>query len=229
MTENNFINIASDIHNNKYDYSMVDYINSHKKVKIICKEHGIFEQSPYHHLQRQECSKCSGKYKYTTEEYISRVDTIHNNKYDYSLVDYINNYTKIKILCKKHGIFEQSPISHASGIGCPICCESKGEIKISQILKSNNIKYLRQYKFIGCRNKNELKFDFYLLDKHTCIEFDGEQHFIEKEQWGGYKSLEYIQTNDKIKNEYCKNNNIRLIRLKYNENIEEKLNSILFQ
>ena len=60
-----------------------------------------------------------------------------------------------------------------------------------------------------------------------CIEFDGSQHYIPKELWGGQKSLDYIQKNDKIKNEYCKNNNIHLLRIKYNENIEEKLKEYL--
>ena len=116
-----FINEAKKIHNDKYDYSKVDYINSHTKVKIICSEHGVFEQTPTNHLQGQTCGKCNGLNK-TTDDFVNEAKIIHGDKYDYSKVNYINRKTKIKIICPKHGEFEQLPYPHLSyKQGCPKC------------------------------------------------------------------------------------------------------------
>lgn len=96
-----------------------------------------------------------------------------------------------------------------------------------KLLDKNNIKYIREYKFIDCKNIKPLPFDFFLFEYNTCIEYDGEQHFKINKYFGGEKGLLKRQKNDNIKNEYCINNNIRLIRIKYNENIEEKFNRLL--
>ena len=120
-TLNEFINKAIEIHGNKYDYSKVDYINIDTKIIILCKLHGEFEQIPYSHLSGNNCPKCVGGVKYTINEFIEKAKEIHNNKYDYSLVNYINSKTKIIILCKLHGEFEQIPHSHLSGNNCPKC------------------------------------------------------------------------------------------------------------
>ena len=146
---------------------------------------------------------------------------IHKNKYDYSLVEYINNKTKVKIICPIHGIFEQKPDAHLY-CGCKYCQESRGERKIRTILKKLKINYIMQKKFSDCKNKRELPFDFYLPDFNICIEYDGIQHFKSIEYFGGINGFEQTVNNDKIKTNYCKENNIQLIRIKYNENIEEK-------
>lgn len=90
-------------------------------------------------------------------------------------------------------------------------------------MEYNNVKYIKQQRFKGCKDKNPLPFDFYLPELNICIEFDGIQHFEIIEKWGGGDGLKDRQMKDKIKNKYCKNNNIILLRIKYNENIEEKL------
>jgi len=133
-------------------------------------------------------------------------------------------YIKIKIICKKHGIFEQTPDNHINKkTGCPICNESKGEKEIRIILNNLNIKYIKQKTFNNCKNKRKLPFDFYLTDYNLCIEFDGIQHFKSIEYFGGEKVLKETQKRDLIKNNYCKENNIKLLRIKYNENILKKL------
>ena len=104
--------------------------------------------------------------------------------------------------------------------------ESKGENIIDNYLKSVNINYIRQYKFDNCKNKRKLPFDFYIPDYNVCIEYDGIQHYESVKRFGGVDNLLKIQQKDKIKNEYCLNNNIRLIRIKYNENIYDKLSFI---
>jgi len=109
LTTKEFINRAEKIHRNKYDYSLVEYVNTKTKIKIICKKHGIFEQTPNNHLCGKNCPKCHDYNKLTTKEFINKAEKDHGNKYDYSLVEYVNTKTKIKIICKKHGIFEQKP------------------------------------------------------------------------------------------------------------------------
>jgi very-short-patch-repair endonuclease len=226
-TTTDFISEANLIHNNKYDYSLVNYKNSKLKIKIICKKHGMFEQKSNNHLIGQGCSKCVKKHKPTTKEFIQNAIKIHSNKYDYSLVDYINNSTKINIICKKHGIFKQIPNSHLNGRGCPKCKQSNGERIISNFLNDNNINYIKEKTFTDCKNKKYLPFDFYLFEKNTLIEYDGEQHFRIIKRFDGINGFHVRQKNDNIKTEFAKNNNIKLLRIAYNENIEEKLIAIL--
>jgi hypothetical protein len=116
----NFISKAKLIHGDKYDYSKVNYINKRTNVKIICSEHGVFEQLVHNHLKGNGCIKCSGK-GLTNEEFINKCNIVHKNKFNYSLVDYKNCYEKIKIICPIHDKFEQTPSSHISGVGCWKC------------------------------------------------------------------------------------------------------------
>jgi len=223
---NSFISKVKKL-NNKYDYSLVEYVDSQTKVKIICSEHGVFEQTPNNHItKKQGCPICGGSKKLTTDIFIQRAKKIHNNKYDYSKSLYMGMEVKIDIICSKHGIFKQVPKHHLNNHGCPICNESKGEKAVAKYLDDNNIKYIRQKRFNDCRNKHPLSFDFYVPKNNILIEYDGIQHFEINEHFGGKKGLEHIQKNDGIKNKYCKNNNIKLIRIKYNENIKNKLELI---
>ena len=119
-----FISRSNEIHNNKYDYSKVKYINSQTKVCIICPEHGEFWVTPNNHLRGKGCPKCSGKYK-TTQEFIELAKKVHNNKYDYSKTIFVNNATKVCIICPEHGEFWQGPYQHLNGNGCPECAFEK--------------------------------------------------------------------------------------------------------
>ena len=123
LTKEEFIKKAREKHNDKYDYSKVTYIGAHNKVCIICPEHGEFWQKPNGHLNGYGCSKCSGKYTPTKEEWIISAHDVHGDKYDYSKVHYVNNHTKVCIICPKpgHGEFWQTPNCHLSGQGCPKC------------------------------------------------------------------------------------------------------------
>ena len=120
-TTEEFIEKANIIHNNKYDYSKVEYKSNSTKVCIICPEHGEFWQTPYNHLRGCGCPKCVGKNKKTTEEFIRRAKEVHGDKYDYSKVEYINAKTKVCIICPEHGEFWQIANRHLSGCGCPKC------------------------------------------------------------------------------------------------------------
>jgi hypothetical protein len=232
MTNDIFVNKAQLIHNYIYSYLLTEYSGSYKKIKIICPEHGVFEQTAHNHLTGQGCPKCKANdsklLKSDTKEIFLNKVGLLNNKYDYSLVDYKNSSIKVKIICPKHGIFEQTPNNHITKKqGCPICKESKGEKEITLLLNKYGLKYKKQKIFKDCKNIRYLPFDFY-IEKDICIEYDGKQHFTQNKHFGGLDKLKYIQNNDAIKTQYCRNNNIKLIRIKYNESIEDKLQKELW-
>lgn len=219
LTTEEFIQRVKKIHNNKYDYSLVKYIGSRTKVKIICKEHGIFEQIPSGHLDGKGCLSCSGYKKLTTEDFFRRANEIHEWKYDYSLVKYNNHYEKVEIICQKHGKFIQGAGSHLAGVGCPHCCESKGEKIINSWLLKEGINFQRQKTFNNCKFKGQLYFDFYLPDYNLCIEYDGLQHFKPIKHFGGDENFYLIKKRDKIKNKFCDKHNIELLRISYKDNV----------
>lgn len=224
LTTEKFIEKSKKIHKDKYDYSKIEYINNSTKVIIVCIEHGEFLQTPNKHLIGRGCKICYDE-RCTTDSFIKQAINIHGLKYDYSMVDYINAKTKIKIICQEHGIFEQYHYVHLKGSGCIECGESKGENKIKNFLTNKNINFVRQKIFDECRNIHLLKFDFYLSQYNTCIEYDGELHYKSFKFNGGEETLKGIQLRDKIKNKYCKKNDIKLIRIPYwnFKNIEEIL------
>ena len=226
-TKEKFIKKSIKVHGNKYDYSLVDYNGSDIKIKIICSIHGIFEQTPRHHLYNRGCPKCSiDSKKDDTNKFIEKSIKVHGNKYDYSLVDYKSYNEFVKIICSEHGVFKQLPKYHVSGSGCPKCCYSKNELLIENFLNKNNIIFEREKRFEKCKNKYTLPFDFYLPKFNMCIEYDGEHHYKPIDYWGGEENLKKIKKRDNIKNIYCSKNNINLMRIKYNENIKNKLDKI---
>jgi very-short-patch-repair endonuclease len=221
-----FLNISKTKYGDKYDYSLTTYKRCDEEVKIICPKHGIFEQRPDYHLKRG-CPICEGNMKVNTEQIKIIFNEIHDNEFDYSLVEYKGDKIKVKIICPKHGVFEQTPSYHKIGSGCPICNESSGEKNIRKFLKFHKINFKPQKKFYDCRDIHNLIYDFYLPDKNICIEYNGEQHYNVNVFFGGIKRLKDQQKKDKIKEEYCKNNGIKLIKIKYDDKIEEKLNFLV--
>jgi protein-arginine kinase activator protein McsA len=229
LTTIEFIDKANNIHNNVYDYSLVQYKSSKEHVTIICKLHGVFNQIPNTHLDNHGCPQCgttlaANKRAMLQEDYIDKAVAIHGNKYDYSLINYINATTKIEILCKIHGEFWQKPSDHINGRnGCPSCRSSKGEDAIKIWLNDNNITYITEHQFKDCIHERMLKFDFYLPDYNICVEFDGVQHYrpfsfsSDRSEETMKNNLALVKTRDEIKNIYCIDNNIILIRIRYNQ------------
>jgi len=216
-------------HNNKYVYDYNKYINNKTPIKITCPIHGVFEQRPDAHLQGNGCIKCAYEYRrelFQNKNVIDAFKLVHDDNYDYSLVEYINNKTKVKIICPIHGVFKQTSYNHLRGFGCNICKLSVGEKKIIDYLKENKIEFIQQKTFKDCKIIKFLFYDFYLPEYNICIEFDGRQHFESVEYWGGEIGLKERQFRDKYKTQYCKDNNIKLIRIRYDENVVEKLKLI---
>jgi very-short-patch-repair endonuclease len=162
--------------------------------------------------------------KSNTENFIIKAKETHGNKYDYSKVNYTTAHGNVTIICPKHGEFIQNGNGHLKGQGCPVCKESKGENLINDLLTSKKMVFVRQKRFTDCTNQAKrgrcvtLPFDFYLSDLNTIIEYDGQQHF--KPVWGE-EALKKLQRLDKIRNQYCKKNGIKLIRIPYTMKKEE--------
>lgn len=233
MTLDDFIKISNEIHNNFYDYSESIYKGALSYIDIICPEHGKFKQKVSDHIRGHGCKYCaqtSNRLKLfkTTSDIIDRAHEIHGDFYDYSKVDYKGINEPITIICPIHKEFSQIAHAHLRGAGCPKCNKSKGEKFVSKILDKLNIKYKEQYKFQDCKFKQPLPFDFYLLDYSICIEYQGEQHYVVMEHWGGLKSFEYLVNNDKIKKEFCQKRKIRLIEIPYTFG-KEKLEDFLIR
>jgi very-short-patch-repair endonuclease len=224
LTKEEFIEKARNVHGDKYDYSKVEYKNYTTKVCIICPEHGEFWQKPNNHLSGYGCKKCANKMLSQTkrsskEEFIEKARKVHNDKYDYSKVDYINGKTKVCIICPKHGEFWQTPNKHLCGEGCPGCKETKLEKEVRMLLEEHGINFVydKTQKWLP-----KQRLDFYLPDYNTAIECQGIQHFEPVDfTSSGYdeavKTFLKTKKSDLLKKKRCVENNIKLL---YFSNIE---------
>ena len=168
----------------------------------------------------------------TTAEFITRAKEKHGDKYDYSKVEYINSRTKVCIICPEHGEFWQSANDHLQGKGCSKCGYSKmlniqvssGESDIMGVLNKWNISYKTQVPIISKVNDSGyLYVDFYVETLNTIIEYHGPQHYKPISSRGGDEKFIKQQVRDKELRQYCKDNNINLIEIKYDEDVWETL------
>jgi len=123
LTTDQWISRARAVHGQKYDYSLVQYVDFRTKVTIICAEHGQFMQRPANHVSAQQgCRKCAGRGSPTTEEWIARAREVHGERFSYEAAVYVSNRTPVRIRCPEHGEFEQNPKNHiVQRHGCPRC------------------------------------------------------------------------------------------------------------
>lgn len=215
-------------------YTLLDeYKNNKTKVNIL---HGGYTWNvrPDAIISgKQKCPKCYNTVKKTTDDFKSEVFNLFKEEFEI-LGEYINTHTKILIKHNKcNNKWEQTPANFLMYKSCPFCFyngRSKGEKKIEEFLNKNKINFTREYRFKNCKNKKPLPFDFAVFDKKGdidfLIEYDGIQHYKRNNYWN---TLEKTQINDNIKNNYCKDNNIKLIRIPYwdYDNIEKIIKDIL--
>lgn len=231
-TQEQFINDCLKLHKNKYDYSLVKYINNRTHVTIICPKHGKFKQTPYNHLTSCGCTLCGHERAVSTKslthsQFIEKSKQVHGETYDYSETKYVRCKDKVKIICPKHGGFYQRADQHLLGSGCPICNESKGEQIIRLWFVSHQIPFTPQKKFDDCRHILPLPFDFHIDNTNILIEFDGKQHFEP------HNFLSSPINSDKIKNKWAKANGYNLIRIPYTDKdyipdiLEQQLRGII--
>lgn len=201
-----------------------------QKMEWKCRNGHVFEMTWNDFIRGRGCSKCSGKYRRTKEEFLQEVFEEVGVEYTF-LGEFENVDMKIKVVHNVCGHeYEVSPYKFINvGQRCPRCNESKGERRVRDYLISNNIRYKEEYSFDDCRLKLPLRFDFAVFDELNTlinlIEYDGKQHFKPFEYYGGEEYYEKNKIRDAIKNDYCKKNNINLLRIPYTEfeNIEEIL------
>lgn len=235
LTSQQFIEKAKNIHGDKYDYSITEYTTAKQKLKIICSIHGVQEMLPHHHIKGYGCGKCgkeqinkSNGRQLTQQQFIDRVNSIQGLSFEKTI--YKDKRSKVTVACNIHGDYETTAEVLLKNCGCPKCKSSRGEKLIMEILDSLDLFYTEQMSFSSCRSdKNRrLMFDFYLPHFNICIEYDGKQHFEAVPYWGGEEGLQRRQSSDFIKNEYCRINNIPLLRIKYdNVNILKSIKDFI--
>ena len=224
LTTEEFIKKAKEVHGDKYDYSKVQYVNNNTKVCIISHktnphtgfEYGEFWQTPKNHLKGQDMpfikiDKIKQKLKLNKEEFIKKAKEVHGDKYDYSKVVYVNNSTKVCVICPEHGEFWQIPANHLKGQGCPVCKESVLEKEINKMLKENKFTFIRQKKFSWLKNKSLMSLDFFLPDYNIAIECQGSQHFFEYTFFEKNNPLQNVIHRDVLKFKLCKEHNITIL------------------
>lgn len=171
-----------------------------------------------------ECKKkkLSDMKRFTTDEFIEKANTVHQNKYIYTETIYIKSDIFVKIICKEHGVFDQIPNSHLQGCGCPKCV-NKGEAKLFEHLDDIYEDVVHQYKVNWCKNNknNYLPFDIAIPSAKLIFEIDGGQHF---EQVSNWNSPEETQKNDVYKMKKALENGFTVIRILQEDVYYDKIN-----
>lgn len=224
-TNKEFLKQVYEITNDEYTI-LEDYKGANKKILVRhnCSDCNNYEWriTPLNFLKGQKCPKCqhklSGKPTKTLEGFKKEVYSIVKDEYTVLGKAYINTNTKIKIRHNNcYFIYEVSPNNFLRGRRCPFCKKSKGEIKIKEYLDNKHMDYKMEYSFDDLQGDFDLlRFDFAILDKENnlklLIEYDGEFHY---RPIMGEENLNKQQTYDNLKNDYCKINNIKLLRIPY--------------
>lgn len=197
------------------DFSVTKFSEHDEKynITVICPKHGVQKVRYYNLLNGQggcvECGwqKIADKEKTSREDFLEMIYKVHGEKYDTSMVNFINMRTNVTMICPEHGPFDVMPsnlIYRKSG--CPICNNNHLEDEICRFLNEQNIKYTPQkhFKWLGRQS-----LDFYLPEYNVGIECQGIQHFIPKTFQNDTSNLNemflYTLKNDQKKYNLCKN------------------------
>ena len=195
------------LNDNKIEFTNI--INN-RKIELNCKKHGSYVQNIYNTLNGSKCPKCAEINRHknckfiTTNIFIERSKKMHGSKYNYDHVKFIDDTTKVRIICPKHGIFEQVPYSHMSGNGCPKCKSiiSKPEIELQDFIKSLGFKIKTNNRKI--LNGREL--DIYIPELKKAIEFNGTYWHYSKKHFTPGKHAK--------KSNLCKEKGIKLLHIR---------------
>ena len=212
-TQDEFIFEARRVHGDRYGYQNSSYVGREEELEIHCPDHGSFYQLAKSHLEGSGCSKCYGNGRGSKESFEHKARLVHGDTYDYSEVIYVNDKSKVKIVCRVHGVYEQRPNTHLQGSGCPYCKESKGELKIRELLESNGIIFAQEYRIFP----DLYRFDFFLTNQNILIEFHGIQHYAPVKWFGGQSAFLEQCHRDAEKVLLAKEKNIPLITLNYRQ------------
>jgi len=219
-------NVFNEVHNFKYDYSKVNYVNMSTKIEIICPEHGSFFQTPDNHRSGHGCPKCGVKRpSKPIKDVLKDFHDAHGLKYDYSKVEYVNVRQKVEIICPEHGSFFQTPDNHRCGHGCPKCSYiSKMELELLDIVKNHDVNVKH-----NDRNIIEpLELDIYSEKYNFAIEYNGLMfHSFGKSKYKKFNNLQKDDPNKHlVKTEMCKSKNIKLLHIFENEYLDSNKRKI---
>lgn len=192
------------------------------KTKYKCINHEVVIYSTPTIFMRTAypCSKCLSVFlkqsnRKPQEQFIKELNNRHQGRIQ-AVEPYVNTHTKIRFLCNEcNNYFYAEPNSVLRLSGCPYCAYSKGETYIASFLTNHKIKFKAQYRFENCKFIRPLPFDFYIPNSKLLIEFDGKQHTTPIQYFGGLKAYISQLKRDSIKNEFAKDNNLRLLRISY--------------
>lgn len=142
LTQEQFIERATQVFGDRYDLSKAVYKNVNTKVCVICNQHGEFLALANNFLRGHGCpecglEKCKSHLRWDTSRFIEEAKKVHGDRYDYSKVNYFNSQTKVEIICPIHGSFFQKPNDHINGKGCGKC---------AGVLKSNTKEFIAKAK-----------------------------------------------------------------------------------
>lgn len=218
-----------------YQLLSTHYKNVATKIQVKCPEGHIYDVSYNNFRAGKRCRLCAyiangAKRKFSLEEVRARIEK--NEGFILISDTYENSYQPLKIQCPEGHIFALSMSKFLQGRRCTVCSKSRGETSISKFLCEHNVAFESEYIYADCRNIEPLRFDFAIF--HTkipnrpvlLIEYDGEFHY---QPAGGLLNFKLQKKRDNIKNNYCQNNNIPLLRIPYWEfdNIEQILSDQL--
>jgi len=210
MGNDDFIALSKKVWgDDRFDYSECEYLGTNVKVRLFdnLKQKWI-EQVPKSHLNGFEVVKIA------KEDFLEKCNIIHDFKYEYDLDQFTDGLvSRLDIKCGEHGVFNMKASNHIYGKCCPKCDENLFVKKTKKFLDAINISYFQQHIF----DHNKMPFDFYIPSMRLCIEFDSKQHYEPIDYFGGVDAYERLKANDKIKDEYCEDNYIDLIRIRYDQ------------
>jgi hypothetical protein len=184
-TKEKFVDRAITVHGDKYTYNNVVIVNKNPKVFITCPVHGDFLQDYRKHLEGRGCRKCAGerhsvfisqKLSLPKEEWFKRAKEKHGDRYDYSLVQYVDYKTKVEIVCQKHGVFVQNPRRHLDTNGCYKCgreitsAKTRNKYSVEKLIEKFNKVHNNKYTYPN------LSLDNYSTVNHTLIDFVCPEH-----------------------------------------------------
>lgn len=207
----------------KYDYKDA------YKIEYICPSGHKGEMSLAKFNYGSRCPKClrlrlADEFKLDIDEVRSR---FADKGFTLLTNNYINSNQKLGFICKCGNEYEATMGNLRHIDGCPKCnIRSKGEFRVMNHLESTGVDYIPQFTTTKCKNIRPLRFDFAIIGNNGSvkmfIEYDGIQHFEPIDYFGGEDNFLYVKKNDEIKNDYCNENDIPLIRIPYWEfdNIE---------
>lgn len=205
------------------NYDKTFFLGTHVPTEIECPYHGIQKIIPNSYLsQKYPCPIC-GKLKShdqtnikqkTAENFKTVCNKIHNFKYDYSKVNYIDDVTPVTVICPEHGEFKVTPNKHKNrGTGCPKCAlkiSSYPEYILSNLLKENKINFVQQFTIEDSKTKNK-PYDFYIPKFNLLIELQGAQH--SEKRWNMTDNdLKDRISIDNLKAEISKNHKFNLLQ-----------------